>query len=282
MLWRCYPVKKCGRGHLLIIGGAEDKKGDCEILRTFIALAGGRDSRLTILSTASEDPQAGEQYRSLFTELGAPEIRVLAVQHRAQAHHSQSLSVIKESSGIFFTGGDQLRITGILGGSRLGRALLEGYNGGIVIAGTSAGASAMSETMLVGGSNDATPKKDIIRMAPGLGFLKEVVVDQHFAQRGRIGRLLTAVAHNPDILGIGIDEDTAISVDPSGEVRVIGSGTITVLDGRGVSHSNVSESSLDHPLALTDVLLHILPRGYGYHLEQRQVLMQINKEDFSS
>jgi len=267
------------RGHMVIIGGAEDKSGDCAILREFIKLAGGRDSRLTVLSTASEDPRSGEVYRSLFVELGAAEVSVLAVRHRAEANQQQYVSVSRESSGIFFTGGDQLRITGVLGGSKLSRALLESYHGGAVIAGTSAGASAMSETMLVGGSDDATPNKEIIRMAPGLGFLKEVVVDQHFAQRGRIGRLLAVMAHNPYILGVGIDEDTAISVSPDEIFKVIGSGTVTVLDGKGVSHSNVSESGMNNPLALTDVRLHILPRGYGYHLGQRQVLMHINKED---
>jgi cyanophycinase len=267
------------RGHLVIIGGAEDKSGECTILSEFIRLAGGRDSRVTVVSTASEDPQAGEQYRSLFVELGAAEVRVLAVQHRTEANQTQYASVFKECSGVFFSGGDQLRLTGVLGGSRLSRTLLECFLAGAVIAGTSAGASVMSETMLIGGSNDATPNKEIIRMAPGLGFLKEVVVDQHFAQRGRIGRLLAVMAHNPYILGIGIDEDTAITVAPSGEFRVIGSGTVTVLDGRGVTHSNISESSLDQPLALADVRLHILPRGYGYHLIQRQFLTQLHKED---
>lgn len=266
-------------GRLVIIGGAEDKQGECVILKTFFRLAGGRDGRFLVLSTASEDPSAGEEYRRLFLEMGAAEVRVLAVQSRREAAQAELGNIFREAGGIFLTGGDQLRITGILGGSVLGNALVKAYFSGAVIAGTSAGASAMSETMLVGGSNDATPTKEIIRMAPGLGLLKDVVIDQHFAQRGRIGRLLAAIAHNPYILGIGIDEDTAVIVTANDIFQVVGSGTVTVLDGRDVTHSNVSESAPDQPLALTDVRLHILPSGYSFHLWQRTVNMHSLKEE---
>jgi cyanophycinase len=261
---------------LVIIGGAEDKTGECEILHKFFLLAGGRKSRVTVLSTASEDPEAGDQYRRIFLDMGAEDVRVLAVQSRKEANQAQYSHFFDDSSGIFFTGGDQLRITGILGGSILGSALHRAYVTGAIVAGTSAGASAMSETMLVGGLDDATPKKEIIRMAPGLGLLNGVVVDQHFAQRGRIGRLLAAVAHNPYILGVGIDEDTAIVVKETGAFEVIGSGAVTVIDGKQVSHSNVSESDSDQSLALTDVCLHLLSRDYGFHLKQRYVRMPSN------
>ncbi|MCR3921298.1 MAG: cyanophycinase [Firmicutes bacterium] len=261
------------RGYLVIIGGAEDKDDDCDILQRFFTLAGGRKARIVILSTASSDPHAGEQYRRIFTGFGAEDVRVLAVQNREEANQSQYNNSFSESTGIFFTGGDQLRITGILGGSTLGSALQKSYRQGAVIAGTSAGASVMSETMLIGGLDDATPSKETIRMAPGLGLLKDVVVDQHFAQRGRIGRLLAVVAHNPYILGVGIDEDTAILIDQSGEFEVSGSGTVTILDGRQVTHSNVSESSPDQPLALTDVKVHILPKNYRFNLYKRIVSM---------
>jgi cyanophycinase len=261
------------RGHLVIIGGAEDKEDECEILRRFFELAGGRKAVLAVLSTASSDPEAGEQYRLIFSRLGAAEIKMLAVQSRKEANRPEQRDIFQDCTGIFFTGGDQLRITGVLGGSVLGSALQRAYHGGAVIAGTSAGASAMSETMLVGGLDDATPTKEIIRMAPGLGLLENVVVDQHFAQRGRIGRLLASVAHNPYILGAGIDEDTALIVYDTAECEVIGSGTVTIIDGRDVSHSNVSESTPNQPLALTDVRLHILARKYGFQLKNRQVIM---------
>jgi cyanophycinase len=261
------------QGHLVIIGGAEDKNGDCKILQRFFALAGKRKASLVVLSTASKDPGAGKKYRDIFNDFGAEEVRVLAVQSREEANQIEFRHAFDECSGIFFTGGDQLRITGILGGSVLGEALWRAHRHGTVIAGTSAGASIMSETMLVGGVDDATPKKEIIRMAPGLGLLQGVVVDQHFAQRGRIGRLLAAVAHNPDILGAGIDEDTAVVVNESNECEVIGSGTVTIIDGRDVLHSNISESSPDQPLALTNVRLHILSEKYIFHLKKRYVTM---------
>jgi cyanophycinase len=265
-------------GWLVIIGGAEDKNGDCIILREFVRLAGGKRARLTILSTASEDPAAGADYRRIFLDLGAEEVTVLAVRHRFEAD-SRHLSTVRDSSGIFFTGGDQLRITGILGGSVLGRSLLQCYRRGAVMAGTSAGASVMSGTMLIGGGSDATPKKEIIRMAPGLGLLQDTVIDQHFAQRGRTGRLLAVVAHNPHILGVGIDEDTAVVVSPRDGFRVTGSGTVTVIDGREITHSNVSESKQDQALALTGVRLHILAPGYGFDLSARQVRTESEKED---
>ncbi|MDW7651973.1 MAG: cyanophycinase [Bacillota bacterium] len=269
------------RGHLVIIGGAEDKDGDCEILQRFFTLAGERKAVLAVMSTASTSPEAGEQYRKIFTDFGAAEVKSLAVQSRDEANHPEHRNTFKDCTGIFFTGGDQLRITGILGGSVLGSALHRAYSTGTVVAGTSAGASVMSETMLVGGLDDATPAKEIIRMAPGLGMLENVVVDQHFAQRGRIGRLLAAVAHNPYILGVGIDEDTAIVVNNADECEVIGSGTVTIVDGRSVTHSNVSESSLNQPLTLTDVKLHILSRSYGFHLKKRQIKRPATKEDHS-
>ena len=259
------------RGKLVIIGGAEDKKGECKILRRFFELAGGRKAHIVILSTASSDPHVGIQYQRIFTGFGAEEVTVLAIQNREEAANTRFCDCLKNSTGIFFTGGDQLRITGILGGSVLGGELIKSCQQGTVIAGTSAGASVMSETMLVGGLDDATPSKEIIRMAPGLGLIKDVVVDQHFAQRGRIGRLLAVVAHNPYILGIGIDEDTAIIIDGTEEFEVVGSGTVTVLDGRQVTHSNVSESSPQQPLALIDVKVHILPSEYRFNLDERFV-----------
>ncbi|NLZ93125.1 MAG: cyanophycinase [Firmicutes bacterium] len=266
-------LTKQQQGQLVIIGGAEDKKGECKILRRFFKLAGGRNAHIVVLSTASSDPHAGIQYQRIFNDFGAEQVQVFAIQNREEAASTQFCDSLKDSTGIFFTGGDQLRITGILGGSVLGGELLKSFERGAVIAGTSAGASVMSETMLVGGLDDATPSKEIIRMAPGLGLIKDVIVDQHFAQRGRIGRLLTVVAHNPYILGIGIDEDTAIVIDGTEEFEVIGSGTVTVLDGRQVTHSNVSESSPDQPLALINVKVHILPSEYRFNLYERFVTM---------
>lgn len=257
-------------GTLVIIGGAEDKEGRCEILRKFVELAGGEEAKLVIMTAATEQPEVvGEEYRRIFARLGVKKLEILDITSRRQANLQQHQQVIGEATGIFFTGGDQLRITTLLGGTEIYQALHQAYRRGTVIAGTSAGASVMSETMIVEGDSDQAPKKNTVKMAPGMGLIREVVVDQHFAQRGRIGRLLTAVAQNPYILGVGIDEDTAIVVNPEGQFKVYGSQTVTIVDGSRIGHTNVSESSPAEPLALTNVGLHVLPAGYGFDLNRR-------------
>ncbi|SCM82067.1 Cyanophycinase [uncultured Sporomusa sp.] len=257
-------------GSLLIIGGHEDKTGKCLILQHFIDMAGGRDSRIVIIATATDEPRAvGNEYKELFFSLGAVSVTSMAIANRETANQREQAESIKSATGIFFTGGDQLRLTSILGGSAVDAALRAAFRQGAVIAGTSAGAAVMSETMIVGGNSNDTPKKSSLSMAHGMGFLSEGVVDQHFAQRGRINRLLAAVAQNPHVLGIGIDEDTALVVGPDRLCRVIGSQTVTIIDGKNIIYSNISESNRDQPVAISNVLLHILPAGYGFDLTTR-------------
>lgn len=257
-------------GSLLIIGGHEDKSGECLILRKFIDMAGGRDSRIVIVATATDQPRlVGNEYRDLFSTLGAAEVAVMAVNDRETANQREQADRIKQATGIFFTGGDQLRITSILGGSAIDAAIRTALAQGAVIGGTSAGAAVMSETMIVAGNSNDTPKKSSLIMAQGMGFLSEGVVDQHFAQRGRINRLLEAVAQNPHVLGIGIDEDTALIVGPGRMCEVIGSQTVTIIDGKNIIYSNISESNRYQPLAISNVLLHILPSGFGFDLNLR-------------
>lgn len=261
-------------GTLLIIGGAEDKKNECRILKRFVALAGGSQAVVAVLTTATQEPATvGREYRQIFNRLGAGEVRVLDITTRDRADDPVSIGIIEGATGIFFTGGDQLRITSTIGGSGVNEALSEAYRSGVVIAGTSAGASVMSGTMIVGGNSDDAPKMNTLNMAPGMGLLEEVVIDQHFAQRGRLGRLLAAVAHNPYILGIGIDEDTAVIVNPEARLEVIGSQTVTIIDGRNVSHTNVSELQTGQPLALVGINLHVIPAGYGFDLRARLPLI---------
>lgn len=256
-------------GKLLIIGGAEDKERECKILKRFIYEAGGKESRIIVLTAATEYPeQVGAQYKEIFNRLGATEVQVLDVAERTTANRETISQELEKATGVFFTGGDQLRITGILGGTRLGQTLHWLYERGIIIAGTSAGASAMSDTMIVGGEA-GTAKKDTLTMAPGLGLLHSVVVDQHFAQRGRIGRLLSAIAQNPYVLGVGIDEDTSILVYSDGRFTVVGSQTVTVVDASPSLASNVSEISPGQALVLTPVLMHVLSDGYGFDLKRR-------------
>ncbi|WP_094605382.1 Cyanophycinase [Sporomusa silvacetica DSM 10669] len=260
--------KPCGS--LLIIGGHEDKVGECLILRQFIDMAGGRNSQIVVIATATGQPRlVGNEYRQLFSSLGVATVTIMAIVDREAANQQEQAEIIKQATGIFFTGGDQLRFTSILGGSAVDAAIRAAFRQGAVIAGTSAGAAVMSETMIVAGNSNDTPKKSSLIMAQGMGFLTEGVVDQHFAQRGRINRLLEAVAQNPHVLGIGIDEDTALVVGPDRLCQVIGSQTVTIIDGKGIIYSNISESNRYQPLAISNVLLHILPAGFGFDLNLR-------------
>jgi cyanophycinase len=267
-------------GNLLIIGGKEDKEGDCTILKKVIELSGQEKSKIVVITTATELPkEVGQEYSKIFTSLGAGKVEVVNIDSREDANQSRYKKIIDESTCIFFTGGDQLRITSVLGGTMVNEILHDFYQSKRLIVGTSAGASVMSETMIVTGEDEEAPKRCTLKMAPGLGLLNKAVIDQHFAQRGRIGRLLCAVAQNPYILGIGIDEDTAIMVNSEGKFRVIGNHSVTVVDGRSLSYTNVSELRPDENLALTDITLHILTKNYGYDMiTRRPVAVKISDE----
>lgn len=257
-------------GTLLIIGGAEDKEGKCEILSRFVEMSGTAKGPLVVVTTATQEPESvGQEYHRIFKRLGAGSVEVLNLNTRQKANQKQTAELLEKAGGIFFTGGDQLRITSTLGGTIANESLKKAYLKGVIIAGTSAGASGMSSTMIVEGDSDEAPKLNTIKMAPGLGLIEEVVVDQHFAQRGRIGRLLSAVAHNPYILGIGVDEDTAVVVYSDAKLEIIGSQTVTFIDGRGVGFTNVSELTPGQALAMENVTLHVLPKGFGFDLATR-------------
>lgn len=261
------------RGNLIIIGGAEDKVGEKTILKHVAGVVKERGGGLVVLTTATEKPQeVGNNYRTVFETLGLSDIDVLNINSRDEANLDENAERIKNSGGVFFTGGDQLRITSILGGTKAYLALYEAYSKGVVVIGTSAGASVMSNTMVVEGKDNEPARKCTLKMAPGLGFLGEAIVDQHFGQRGRIGRLLCGVAENPYMLGIGIDEDTAIRVYPDAHFEVFGSNAVTVVDGSTIKSSNVSELEPDEILAIAGVTLHVLPNGYGFDMAKREVL----------
>lgn len=260
-------------GNLIIIGGAEDKHGQCEILKQVVDVVGKRQAKLIILTTATEKPQeVGAEYKKVFSELGVDDTEVLNIASRDDANSVENAEKILNSAGIFFTGGDQLRITSILGGTKIYSALQEAYSKGIPVIGTSAGASAMSDTMIVDGNSNDPARKCTLKMAPGLGLLKESIIDQHFDQRGRIGRLLCGVAENPYMLGVGIDEDTAIRVYPDAHFEVVGTNAVTVIDGKTIKSSNVSELKPDEILTISNVTLHVLSKGYGFDMKNREVL----------
>jgi len=258
-------------GTLMIIGGAEDKKGDCVILRKLVELSKKKEGNIIVMTVATEHPEdVGAEYINIFNRLGSEGATAVHVHSRQDANNRQYSELIENAACIFFTGGDQLRITSLIGGTNLERALFKAYEKGAVIAGTSAGASVMSETMITSGNDDDAPRKCTLKMAPGLGLLKEVVIDQHFAQRGRIGRLLSGIAQNPHMLGIGIDEDTAIIISSNAMFEVIGSHAVTILDGTHIQITNVSELKPDEILAVTNIIMHILPSGFSYDMKLRK------------
>lgn len=257
-------------GNLIIIGGGEDKTGEKDILKEVCSKLDNKKEQLVIATIASGVPEElGSIYKNLFTELGVKNISVLDVENRCIANESSSIATLEKAGLVFFTGGDQLKITSLIGGTPLFKGMVKRYEEGCVFVGTSAGASVMSETMIISGPDEESPRKCTLKMAPGLGLIKGVIIDQHFAQRGRIGRLLAGIAENPESLGIGIDEDTAIIVNNKGEIKVIGNGAVYILDGSNISHSNVSEQHPDEILSIFDVKMHVLKKGDRFDLNLR-------------
>ncbi len=256
-------------GTVILIGGAEDKVRDRVILGRFVALAGGADARIVVISTASSlGAEAGERYRAVFTELGAASVRPIHAVTRTQANDEHAARVVREATGVFLTGGNQLRLSSTIGRTRLADAITDQFEAGAVVAGTSAGASAVSSHMIAFGASGATPKHRMAQIAAGLGLLPGVIVDQHFQQRNRLGRLLSLIAQNPGLLGLGVDEDTAGVVGPDQVMEVIGRGSITVVDG-AASETDAWEIRGHRPLMISGVVLHSLPAGYRFDLRRR-------------
>lgn len=255
-------------GPIVIIGGHEDKDGDRVILKEVARhLDGGK---LVIATVASHEPEGYfESYKQAFAAIGVTDLEELYVEDRAQSLEGPALKTLEGAAGLFFSGGDQLRISSQIGDTPIERQIRELHRSGGVIAGTSAGASVMSETMLVKGASSESYRIGELHMAPGLGLVRDVVIDQHFAERGRYGRLLGAVAHNPRLLGIGIDENTAIVVTGR-TFRVIGSGAAYVVDGEAATHSNIAEARSDRALSMFDVRMHVLSSGDRFDLEKRE------------
>ncbi|MBY3101901.1 cyanophycinase [Rhizobium laguerreae] len=255
-------------GTLIIIGGHEDHDGERVILKEVAKHV--RDGKLVLATVASHEPEGYlEKYQSSFGELGVSKVTELYIEERDQATSEEKLATLRDVSAVFFSGGDQLRITSLIGDTPIYEHVHEIFANGGVIAGTSAGASVMSDTMLVRGSNASSFRIGDLSMAPGLGLLPNVIIDQHFAERGRIGRLIGAVSQNPRVLGIGIDEDTAIVVCGH-RFDVIGTGAVYLVDAGHVTHTNIAEASPDEALSIYDLRLHVLSAGDGFNLESRR------------
>jgi cyanophycinase len=254
----------------MIIGGAEDKVRDRVILGRFVELAGGSDGTVAVISTASSlGFIAGERYREIFTGLGIPTVRPLHAMTRNQANDEGYVRQVRDATGIFLTGGNQLRLSSTIGGTLLADAVLDRFRAGAVVAGTSAGASAMSSHMIAFGASGGTPKHRMAALAAGLGVLPSVIVDQHFQQRNRYGRLLSVIAQNPSLLGLGVDEDTAGVVGPDGVMEVIGRGSVTIVDGAS-AETDAWNVHGHRPVMISGVILHALPSGYRFDLRRRQ------------
>jgi len=258
-------------GPVMIVGGAEDKLRDRVILTRFVELAGGDGARIVVITTASSlGESASDVYREVFLALGAADVVGLRPVTRTAANAAAVAKPVQESTGVFLTGGNQLRLSSIVAGTRLARELQAAHLRGVAIAGTSAGASAMAGHMMAFGASGATPKHRMAHVAEGLGILHGMIIDQHFEQRTRLGRLLSVVAGSPSLLGIGLDEDTAAIVHANQTIEVIGRGAVTIVDGSEIA-TDAHESRGHRPLMVSGAILHSVPAGYVFDLTTRTV-----------
>lgn len=258
------------RGKLVAVGGAEDRKGDCVILKEFIRMAKGAKARIVIMTTATNEPkEMAAEYKAAFKRLGVDEVQAVDVSRREDAFSEAAIETVRHATGLYFSGGDQLHVTSLMGGTPLHALIHERYGKGLVIGGTSAGAAMMSNSMIISGDAEEPPKLEGVQLGPGMDLLVGTVIDTHFSQRGRHGRLITVVAHYPQDLGLGIDENTAMLVD-KGEFEVIGEGSVTVIDGGTMSYSNLPYTEEGRVLSLHGITLHVLSAGDRFDLRNRK------------
>lgn len=258
------------RGYIIPIGGGEDKEANPSILKRFVGLAGGGKANIVVVPTASRLEDTGPLYESLFTRLGAGSVSSIPIASREDCNNPEFAERCEGASGIFMTGGNQLRLSAILGGTDVAQTIRRVNARGVPVAGTSAGASIMSEHMMAGGDPDSSPSEGGAVLAPGLGLTNAAVIDQHFSERNRLGRLLSAIALNPFLLGMGIDEDTAAFIDPHGVLEVAGSGTITVVDGSDMKYCSAHAAERDQGLGMLGLKMDILHEGCHYDLNMRE------------
>ena len=258
----------------MVIGGAEDKLRHKAVLTRFARFAGGADGHVVVISTASSlGEEATAIYRELLTGLGIGRVSGLRPEDRGEANDPAVAKVLAGATGIFLTGGNQSRLTQVVGGTKLADGLLLAHDRGAVLAGTSAGASAMASHMVAFGQSGPTPKNRMVQLSAGLGVIQNVVIDQHFEQRGRIGRLLALVAQSPALLGIGVDEDTCAIVHPDRTLQVMGKGAVTIVDGGHVK-TDAFRGKGYRPLMVSGAILHSLPSGYWFDLRGRALLAE--------
>jgi cyanophycinase len=266
--------RKEKKGKLVAVGGgesAEITEDSLKIIKKFLDLAGGLNkAKIIVMTVATDDPEdARVRYEKIFEQLKFKNFETVNIADRTESYDEKILDVIRNATGLYFTGGDQLHVTALTGGTPLHQLILEKFNQGLIIGGTSAGAMMMSSSTLLSGSSDLAARLNPIELAPGMDLLERSIIDTHFSQRGRHGRLLSAVAHNPHVLGIGIDERTAIVVE-EGLFQVIGEGSVTVICAKNSTHTNLPYIKVDDTIGIFGVNIHVLPDGYKYNLAERE------------
>mgnify|MGYP001791511268 FL=1 len=258
---------------IMVIGGAEDKVGQRIILSNFFHSAGGKQATIGIVPSASQEPSVvGERYRSIFSQMGTQTIQVLDIRRPHECDQDRWLELLDSCTGVFLSGGDQVRLFEFIQGSTFLTTIKKRLHvGTLVLAGTSAGAAVMGEKMISGGSSGESPNRSLVDLMDGLGIIPELLVDQHFHNRNRMARLMSAIAAHPDKLGIGIDEDTCAAFKGDGTFEVMGKGSITVIDPRELTHTNYRGSGDTSPLSLHDLRVHVLNQGDHYDYKRRVV-----------
>ena len=272
------PSRRVTQGPVMPIGGAEETEPGGEILERFVELAGGKRARIAIVPTASDDPQrSGEGYATLFRDMGAKEADWLRVERRQDANAEPALDLLRMATGIYITGGDQARLVELLVGTLVMECIRTRNADGVIVAGTSAGASILSALMMAGGtgvggdSNGSAARKGMVDVVAGFGLVQDIIIDQHFSQRGRLGRLLSVFAGTPGLIGIGLDEDTAALIDREGTLEALGSNMVTVVDGRNTV-SDYFHREQGEILTITGSSLHVLADGRRFDVDARQVI----------
>ncbi len=266
------PNQISTQSSILVIGGAEDKVHGKEILSSFVRRSGGTDAAIAIIPSASREPLLiGDRYQRIFEDMGASKVKVLDVRDRVHAEDRYYQEFVEGCTGVFMTGGDQLRLCGLLSDTPLMERIRQRvHDGEIALAGTSAGAAVMGHHMIAGGSSGESPNRGLVDLAMGLGMIPEIIVDQHFHNRNRMARLLSTIAVHPDRLGIGIDEDTCAVFERDGYLQVLGRGTVTIVDAREMSHTNQVDADTTEPLSLHGLHLHVLCHGDRYDIHNQK------------